>query len=115
PDSLRVRFSFVGGNGRQSPSRGEQLTVGGMSVMRQPSTASGPQYAPGNFVNNTKLRMPAMQSESPKTRPLLRCTCARINPDQGVNRTGSFNLRFSTAITASVRLVTLSALRMAVT
>ena len=83
--------------------------------MRQPSTASGPQYAPGIFVNNTKLRMPAMQSESPKTRPLFRCTCAKIDPDQGVNCTGSVNLRFSTAITASVRLVTLSALRMAVT
>ena len=83
--------------------------------MRQPSTVSGSQYAPGIIVNNTKLRMPALQSGSPKTRPLLRCTCAKIGPGQGVNRTGSVNLRFSTAITASVRLVTLSALRMAVT
>jgi len=83
--------------------------------MRQPSTASGSQYAPGIFVNNTKLRMPAMQRESHKTRPLLRRACAKFDPGQGVNRTGSFNLRFSTAITASVRLVTLSALRMAVT
>jgi hypothetical protein len=84
--------------------------------MRQPSAASAWQYAPGISANNTKLRMPAMQSEPPRAGRRRRdALVANIDRSQGVNCTGSFNLSFSAAITASVRLATLSALRMAVT
>ena len=83
--------------------------------MRQPSAASAWQYALGISANNTKVRMPAMQSEPPRAGRRRDALVANIDPSQGVNRTGSFNLSFSAVITASVRLTTLSALRMAVT
>jgi hypothetical protein len=85
--------------------------------MRQPSAASAWQYAPGIRPNNTKLRMPAMQSEpSPTNRvPTRDASLLKTDPGQRANRSGSFSLRFSTAMTASVRLATLSTLRMAVT
>src|ERR1700730_11263374 len=81
---------FCRRNGRQSPSRGEQLTAEEMLLMSYPSAASARQYAPGISANNTKLRMPAMQSEPPRAGRRRRdALVANIEPSQAGNCNGS--------------------------